>query len=551
MKERTASRLVVVLLFALGALCMTLRHQWRQRVRIAPDEAVWRLSYELGAVTTSSRARLRIALPTDSQQNRVVAEELEHPQLRLSLRRGTRASDRLAEASAPKPGRMAFTGRFLIHVRPKASWRVPAVEGPLPAERRMRWLKAEPGIHPTHPLVVETAARLRADGGSDAEIAARIHEYCRQRIARNDGKASEDVGALKRRRADPLGKTRALVSLCRAAQIPARLVCGFDLEASRSARLEVWAEVRLDKRWVPFDPVEGFAGVLPPSRVVVRRGSARVVEVNEGTRLYARFSVARAEAPRGLRAPNREHWSEILDVTRLPLGMHRVLATLLLLPFGAIIIGVFRNVVGLRTFGTFAPVLMALAFVFTDWRSGLLVLAVILAGGLLVRHVLNFLKLLMVARLGVVLTMVVTSLVLGISAVEYFSTAPNPQLVILPMVILTGLVEQVYITSEEDSLAFTGKLVLGTTAVSLCCYWILSWHELGRFVLRYPEVHLFSMGVLILIGRYAGYRLTELWRFHDLVRGAAPAASSAPAPEGPAPEGPAPEAPAGSDEAAP
>lgn len=541
MKERTASRLVVGLLFVLGAVCVTLRHQWRQRVRIAPDEAVWRLSYELSAVTTSTRARLRIALPTDARQNRVVAEELEHPLLRLTLRRASRASDRMAEASAPRPGRALFTGRFLVHVRPKANWRVPAVEAPLSADRRMRWLKAEPGIHPTHPLVVQTAAQLRAEGGSDAEVALRIHDYCRQRIARNDGKASEDVSALKRRRADPLGKARALVALCRAAQIPARLACGFDLEANRSARLEVWGEVRLDKRWVPFDPVEGFAGALPPSRVVVRRGSAKVVEFNEGTRLYSRFSVARAEAPRGLRAPNREHWSEILDITRLPLGMHRVLATLLLLPFGAIIIGVFRNVVGLRTFGTFAPVLLALAFVFTDWQSGLLVLGVILVGGLAIRHVLNFLKLLMVARLGVVMTMVVTSLVLGISAVEYFSQAPNPQLVILPMVILTGLVEQIYITSEEDSLAFTGKLVLGTAAVSLCCYWILSWHELGRFVLRYPEVHLFSMGVLILIGRYAGYRLTELWRFHDLVRGAAPPAEqpSEPPQTPPSPPGPA------------
>ena len=33
---------------------------------------------------------------------------------------------------------------------------------------------------------------------------------------------------------------------------------------------------------------------------------------------------------------------------------------------------------------------------------------------------------------------------------------------------------------------------------------------------RYPELHLFTVAALILLGRYTGYRLTELWRFRDL-----------------------------------
>ena len=30
-------------------------------------------------------------------------------------------------------------------------------------------------------------------------------------------------------------------------------------------------------------------------------------------------------------------------------------------------------------------------------------------------------------------------------------------------------------------------------------------------------MHFFTIAVFIVLGRYAGYRLTELWRFRDLV----------------------------------
>jgi hypothetical protein len=44
----------------------------------------------------------------------------------------------------------------------------------------------------------------------------------------------------------------------------------------------------------------------------------------------------------------------------------------------------------------------------------------------------------------------------------------------------------------------------------------LRWDAVGRWVLIYPEFHFFTIAILIMLGRYSGYRLTELWRFSDL-----------------------------------
>jgi hypothetical protein len=84
------------------------------------------------------------------------------------------------------------------------------------------------------------------------------------------------------------------------------------------------------------------------------------------------------------------------------------------------------------------------------------------------------------------------------------------------MVILTMLVERFYVTTEEDSIAYAVQLLVGTLALAFVVYALLNWETVGRTLLFYPELHLFTVAALILVGRYTGYRWTELWRFRDL-----------------------------------
>jgi hypothetical protein len=85
------------------------------------------------------------------------------------------------------------------------------------------------------------------------------------------------------------------------------------------------------------------------------------------------------------------------------------------------------------------------------------------------------------------------------------------------MVILTMTVERFYLTSEEDGPRFAVQLLATTLAVAFCCYVVLRWEEVGMVLLAYPELHFFTIALLALVGRYTGYRLTELWRFRDLI----------------------------------
>jgi len=525
MKEQRLSVALIVFLVIGGVLTVGVRSEVRDRRKVARGDEVWRLRYQLQLQANDDGARLRVSLPDDLDRNRVIGLNIDHPRLQGTMPRRASGFDRQLECRVGHSGNFSVRAEIDVHVRPQAAWRDAAKTRRLTPEERQRYLTSSPTISLAPESLKATLDSLSSEDSTPEELTAKVFAFCRDRLKRGSLETVPKV--LARQSASPLGRARTMVALCRVAQIPARLVVGLDLEATPRAKAQVWVEVLLRETWTPYDPSAGFSGTLPPTRVILRRGGSKIVEASKGDTVSALFEVQRGRAPPGLLAPDQAHWTEILDLSRLPLPLQRLLATLLLLPFGAVIIGVFRNLIGLRTFGTFAPVLLALAFVYSDVTSGLLVLVIILGGGLAIRHVLDSLKLLMVARLGVVLTVIVTSLVLGISAVEFYSTAPNPQAVILPLVILTGLVEQIYITGEEDSLGYVFKLSAGTTLVAFCCYGVLSHVALGRLVLRYPELHLFTMAALIMIGRYAGYRLTELWRFHDLVRRPAPAETQA------------------------
>ena len=88
----------------------------------------------------------------------------------------------------------------------------------------------------------------------------------------------------------------------------------------------------------------------------------------------------------------------------------------------------------------------------------------------------------------------------------------------LPLVILTILIERFFVTCEEDGVSYAVQLVIGTVVVAAFCYLLLQSAGVGRLMLIYPEAHFFTIAAFIIIGRYTGYRLTELWRFRDLVK---------------------------------
>lgn len=517
MNSRRATLIAALLLTLLGEACVMLRFYFHHEVQLAKGDSVWRMTYNAGFTAAKSGMHVRVAFPADTRHGRLFRQELFYTGLSPSRTHSAQSDLRDVTLITKRHGDFNLAVEFDLHISPKANWRTASVSD-LTAQARADCLKSTKDIQADSPVVAAAFQKLRDGAKSEAEIVDRLFRFCASDIVLRDSDSPLDaVGAIEQRQTLAGGRARAFIALCRAAKIPARPVTGFEIKASADLPPRLWAEAYTGGRWEPFDPDEGFARDLPANFLPVRREIGEIIYGPNLANLHATFAVKRIPPRAGAMDTSRRSPIEILDFTRLPLETHHVLSLLLLMPLGALATSVFRTIIGVPTFGTFTPTLLALSFVYADWRTGLVVFAMVLALGLASRKLLEHLKLLMVPRLSIILTLVALCLVLGVSVMDFLRLTPSAQAVLLPMVILTMTIERFHITSEEDGLSHAVRLLIATMLVASLCYLLLRWDSVGQILLTYPEIHLFTIAALMLVGRYTGYRLSELWRFRDFV----------------------------------
>jgi hypothetical protein len=334
--------------------------------------------------------------------------------------------------------------------------------------------------------------------------------------------ASDDaLLALATREANDEGKSRLLAALLRGAGVPARLAVGLRLAAPRASRETTWVDAWVGGDWVPLLPSAGRMGVLPDDLLVLSRGDTELVSGSGLEAMSHRYRVVReplrADELAALMTPESAIFSWA-SLYRLPVATQQALRLLLLMPLAALIVAVFRNIVGIRTFGTFMPILIALALRDGALVSGLTMVGFVVAVGAVGRLGLDRLHLLLVPRLCVVLCIVILLIVL-LSLLGYSLESRNLLTgVLFPIVILSMLVERFSVTVAEEGLREAFRLVAGSLLVATCAYPVFQSENLAQLVFGFPEAVFGAAGILVWIGGYTGYRLSELIRFRELVR---------------------------------
>ena len=200
----------------------------------------------------------------------------------------------------------------------------------------------------------------------------------------------------------------------------------------------------------------------------------------------------------------------------LPIRTQAVYSVLLMIPLGALVMVLLRNIVGSDAFGTFMPVLIALAFRETKLFWGVILFALLVALGLSIRFLLERLRLLLVPRLGAVL-IVVVMLMLVISMLSHqLGMETGLSVALFPMVIIAMTIERMSVVWEERGAADAIRAAFGSLVIAMSAYIAMGLSWLEHVIFTFPELLLVVLALVVLIGRYTGYRLLELTRFKAL-----------------------------------
>lgn len=483
---------------------------------IAPSggQGLWRVELDVQVRGSGERGSIRVPLPSSGTGQVVYDERMQSDRLLFSIR--TEEEQRTGVWSGRFDGVHELAHGFRVQLEDVSA---PIVDDgrPPPPEVASHYTSGVSGTPDDAILIARLFEQLALPAASDIEGRLRsLFSFVVNDLDVQPTASDDALLALSAREGSAIGITRALVVLLRHAGIPARVVLGLRLRPDAPPDEVVWAQAWVGSAWVPLSPTEEFFGSRRADRVALQYGSTTGITSHGvaalGHRYHGLRETLRQDELAALMVPQNAALSAT-SLYRLPVSTQAALRGLLLLPLGALLMALIRNLVGVPTFGTFMPILIAFVLRGYSLGPGLALVFSVLAVGIIGRLALDRLHLLLVPRLsillcGVVLVVTVAALFARGSDMTGFFAG-----VLFPMVILTMLIERFSVALAEEG----WRPALERAGWSLGA--IVLAHPLFRsdlaehLMFGFPELVLGVMGLLVLLGGYTGYRAMDLVRF--------------------------------------
>ena len=182
---------------------------------------------------------------------------------------------------------------------------------------------------------------------------------------------------------------------------------------------------------------------------------------------------------------------------------------LMVLPLGAFLVVLARSFVGVKAFGLFTPMLIALAFLQIGPIMGPIVLISSVLTGMIVTPTLLKLRMTRVGFLGVLISLVVLVLV-GLQII----LDTNLQVDAFPVIVTALVVERWWKQWEKDGPKEAAFIAFSTVILALVIQFVM----VSQFALALIEMSpllmpAFTAVAIAILGRYRGLRLSEIKRF--------------------------------------
>jgi len=317
-------------------------------------------------------------------------------------------------------------------------------------------------------------------------------------------------------------KTDLLIALLNEAQIPTKKIGALSLEDGRRRQhLQPLVEVFQETNGVIASQLFNANSTQAVNRnnlLLWDQSGKALLDLIGGENSKVSFSMIKQEQP-ALAAILQKNKNEHLfnfSIHSLPIEDQSLFKGILMIPLGVLIVVIMRVLIGLKTSGTFMPVLIAMAFIQTSLLTGLIGFILLVAVGLFIRSYLSHLNLLLVSRISTVIIMVILLIaLLGVLSYKLGLTE-GLKITFFPMIILSWTIERMSVLWEEEGAKDVITQGGGSLIVAVLAYFAMSNEVTRHLMFNFIGLQFVVMSLVLLLGSYTGYRLLELRRFKPL-----------------------------------
>ncbi|CAM4144879.1 inactive transglutaminase family protein [Vibrio agarivorans] len=488
----------VVLLVVAGIVLSVFRHQ-TYGVPWTPGETrqVWDIEARLEFSGQGEPIKASLAAPHTQPGYTLISESASsqgYGVAYLETDTGRRAEWSIREATGPQT--IYYRTQFLVD--PNADVEVIPPQG----ERNK----------PTFSGPVEAAAIALIDR-SEQRSADDI-TFARELIKTlNDGDSQNAALIL-----NDMPKVEAVDKILAYAGVPSKIAGVIELEDGRRRQsIQPMNQVWDGKAWQLFNPESGLQGT-GPNILIWDESNVSLLDLIGGSNSQVLFSMIAQEVSAKTATNNKVDADGLLNMSihSLPLEEQAMFKTIMLIPIGALIVVFLRVIIGLKTSGTFMPVLIAVAFVQTQLVTGIVGFLLIVGTGLVIRSYLSRLNLLLVARISAVIITVIMIISVFTVVAYRIGLTEGLSITFFPMIILSWTIERMSILWEEEGPKEVVMQGGGSLLTAVLVYLAMTNSYVQHLTFNFIGLQLIVLGGILLLGTYTGYRLTELRRFKPL-----------------------------------
>jgi PKD repeat protein len=203
-----------------------------------------------------------------------------------------------------------------------------------------------------------------------------------------------------------------------------------------------------------------------------------------------------------------------------------VILLVLMLPVIATFVAFLKQVIGITTFGVYIPSVLTLSFLAIGLKLGITILFVVVVSSILIRKILRHYRLAYTPRLAIVLFFVSLAIFAAIVLITwlapfgaYFRVADLIAASIFPMLIMSTLAEKFVSVQTEKGMRSAIQMFIELLLVSLGCYLLVGeWSSFQTLMLARPEIIFLFLIIDVMLGKFTGLRITEYFRFREVLK---------------------------------
>jgi len=213
-------------------------------------------------------------------------------------------------------------------------------------------------------------------------------------------------------------------------------------------------------------------------------------------------------------------------ITRITLLM------IIMLPIVGTVIGFTKHVLGLKSLGLYAPIVMTYAFfriglssgqndwidqVFYGFKVGVTLTVIVFLTSLVSHQITKKMRLHYSPKIALVLTAVAASMYIVILMADYFEMDTFLEGSFVPIILLSTVAEQFVAIMAQKNVKTAINLTITTGIVSFITFALIIYEPFQNLIIDYPYLLLLTIMINLVIGKFTGLRLLEYIRFQQVI----------------------------------